>query len=100
MIFPGSVQKIISTYKILGLVPLDKTLHVLIGAIVTIILRYRHISIVKILITLSVLELIKEFHDSFVLNASIVEESVDFICTLSYPLLLLFVIKVKNKYLD
>lgn len=97
MIFPKAVQTIISNYKIAGFIPLDKVLHFLVGMLVTIILRTKKVKISRIMILLITLEVIKEVHDSYTLNSSLLEEFLDFFCTLSYPLLLFIVIKSKQK---
>lgn len=97
MIFPNAVQTVISTYKIGGIIPLDKTLHFTVGMLVTIILRIKKIHIKKIFIFLASIEFIKEIHDSFTLNSSFFEEFLDMFWTLAYPLLLLIVIKSKKK---
>lgn len=81
---------------IFGVIPLDKVLHFLIGMLITIVLRWRKVSINKILLLIFILELIKETHDSFVLNNTMEEHILDALVTFLYPALIWVIIKIKS----
>ena len=100
MLFPMAVQNIISTYQILGFIPLDKALHFLIGLIITIIMRWRKVRFRYVFLVIVSLEVFKEIHDSYVLGSTWLEHELDFIATLAYPSLLLITVWIKKKSLQ
>lgn len=93
--FPAELQYLISNYLIFGFLPLDKVLHVVAGAVLTILLRLFGLKLGKIFLIIGVIAAAKEYHDSFVLNNSPLEHLVDFLVTFLYPALLGVVQKVK-----
>lgn len=94
--FPKEIQYVISNYQIFGVIPLDKTLHFLVGAIITVVLRWRKVSIQNTFIILAFIEITKEIIDSKTLQSSIHEEVMDFIATFIYPAILYCVIAFKK----
>lgn len=94
--FPPEIQKIISSYLILGFLPLDKFLHFMVGVIVTILLRLFKIRMSIVFSATLILALGKECIDFYVLNNTFWEQFLDIGVTLIYPLLLWGVIKIKS----
>jgi len=94
--FPAKLQFFISNHLIFGFIPLDKVLHVVTGALLTIILRLFRVTLGKIFIAIGVIAFAKEYHDSFVLNNSPLEHVVDFAVTFLYPVLLGLVLRVRG----
>lgn len=97
MIFPPHVQKFISTYQILGVVPLDKTLHFLVGAVVTIVGLKLKLSFAKTMLILLVLAVIKETIDLNTLTNTSLEVTLDVLVTFLYPGILFVVRMLKEK---
>lgn len=93
----NNLLRFISSYNILGFIPLDKLLHVIFGLIFTISLLRRKISLTKVFLWLAILEGVKEFYDSFVLNSKLIEHVLDFIATFTYPVMILIVRLIKRK---
>lgn len=94
--FPRHIQYLISNYNIFGFIPLDKTLHFVIGTLITIILRLFKIRMRFIFLFIIVIELIKEFIDYKTLNSTLSEQIIDALITLTYPIILILVIKLKE----
>jgi hypothetical protein len=80
----------------LGVIPLDKLLHFLVGAIVAIGLRLSGRSVGSVLSVVAMLAIAKEVNDSFTLNNSIVENGLDIIVTLAYPILIYGIHRIKK----
>ena len=95
-LFPKDIQKVISTYKIFDFIPLDKTLHVIVGMIVTISMRSFGLKMRWIFLCLVILEIIKESIDNTAMTATTEEHLLDVLATVIYPLILLIVIAVKK----
>jgi len=88
----------ISNTKIAGFIPLDLTLHFLIGAIITIIGLKKKFSLKSILIFLFILATLKEINDYFFhFKADWREYAGDFLVTFIYPLLIYLIRKIKPK---
>jgi hypothetical protein len=86
--FPKHVQHFISNYQILGIIPLDKVLHVVIGAIITICLRAFKFRLRYVGLVLGGLCVVKEVIDLNTLNSSVIESIMDTLATFVYPVLL------------
>ncbi len=97
MTFPPEIQRIISTYLVFGFIPLDKLLHFLVGAIVAIGLRLSGRSFRSVFIVVAILAIAKEVNDSFILNNSIIENGLDIIVTLAYPILIYGIDRIKKR---
>lgn len=95
--FPTQIQSIISSYKILGFVPLDKTLHFIVGMIITIIMRKFKVRMLFIFLILAAVELFKEFNDYYVLNSTLAEQIIDALATFIYPIMIMIIIKLKAR---
>lgn len=96
--FPIHIQKIISTYQILGIIPLDKFLHFIVGMIVTLALKYTKFSFKTTFIIIFGLCVLKEIIDYGTLQSSILESIADTVVTFIYPLMLLGIEWLKRKY--
>ena len=96
LLFSPEVQQFISKYHILGFIPLDKTLHFLIGALITIIMRWGRVKMRFIFLVLLILGIAKEINDYGVLNHSWGEQFLDVGVSFIYPLVLLGIIKIKS----
>jgi len=76
----------ISDIVIFGPVTLDLILHFIIGALITIILlKYTKLEFFKIFLIVLLLELFKEFCDSFILTSTLKGHLVDIFATMIYP---------------
>lgn len=95
--FPQNVQKIISSYQILGIIPLDKVLHFIVGMILTIVMRKMNFRFRWVFGILVMLEAVKEFIDSYAYSSTLEEHLLDALATLSYPTIILIVIYIKKK---
>ena len=96
-LFPRPIQDVISNYKILGIFPLDKILHVVAGMIITIVMRSFGLRMRWVILCLVILEIIKESIDSTVYTATGSEHAMDILATFAYPLLLFVIIQIKKK---
>ncbi len=94
--FPAKVQFLISNYLIFGLIPLDRTLHFVVGMIISIIMREKKQSFKKIFIVIGVLELIKEVIDIRTLNHKFTDTIWDAAVTFAYPLILIGTMQLKE----
>jgi hypothetical protein len=98
--FPPEIQKIISTYQIFGFIPLDKVLHVLVGMIITIVLRTFKIRMGLVFTIVFLLAVAKEINDTFVLNNTMEEHILDILVSIAYPLILWVAIIFKERTQD
>lgn len=94
--FSPEIQHIISNYQILGVIPLDKALHFIVGAVLTIILRWMRVSMRTVFIVIGVIAVGKEVNDYFVLNNSYGEQILDIGVTFIYPMLIWGVLKLNK----
>ncbi|HXH73682.1 MAG TPA: hypothetical protein VNJ08_01860 [Bacteriovoracaceae bacterium] len=97
VLFSEDTQKFISNYMVMGLVPLDKVLHFLVGLIITLVMRFLSFKMKYVFLLLAALEIIKEFNDYAVLNSSRLEQVYDIVATFLYPLILLGVLRFKER---
>ncbi len=86
--FPREVQKIISSYQIFGVIPLDKTLHFALGLVVTLVGVRLGVRLRWIFLALLVAGAVKEYFDTFVYTSHWVEHGLDILAGLSYVVLL------------
>ena len=86
--FPREVQQIISSYQIFGLVPLDKTLHFLVGAAVTVVAARLGLRLRWVFLLLLVLGGVKEYLDSFAYTSHWREHTLDILAGLAYVIVL------------
>jgi hypothetical protein len=98
--FPPEIQKIISTYQIFGFIPLDKVLHVLVGMIITIVLRTFKLRMGLVFTIVFLLAVAKEINDTFVLNNTMEEHILDILVSIAYPLILWVAIIFKERTQD
>jgi hypothetical protein len=98
--FPPEIQKIISTYQIFGFIPLDKVLHVLVGMIITIVLRTFKLRMGLVFTIVFLLAVAKEINDTFVLNNTMEEHILDILVSIAYPLILWVAIIFKDRTQD
>ena len=96
MLFPPHVQKFISGYRIFGVLPLDKTLHFVIGMGLTILLKKLGMRLRYVFLTVLVIEILKEISDKDVIGNTPEEHAWDILATMLYPLLLIAVWVVKK----
>jgi hypothetical protein len=94
--FPPEIQRIISTYLILGVIPLDKVLHLVVGAAAAIALRGAGRSFRTVFLLTAGLALGKEAIDAFTLNSSLAEQGLDVAVTLAYPTLMYGIHRLKG----
>lgn len=90
------VFRFISSYMIAGILPLDKLLHFLFGLIITVILLKKKYTLKSVFILLLILELSKEYYDSYVMTNTLVENILDFLTTFIYPVIIYLVRKFKS----
>ena len=95
--FPRDIQKFISAYQIFGLIPLDKTLHLFIGMLITILMRLFNQNMKRVLGVLLVIVITKEIIDLNTLQSSILETFWDALVTFIYPVIILIVIEIKKR---
>lgn len=94
----GKIQGFISTYQIFGLIPLDLTLHFIIGMLWTIIGLKRNISFGKLAIGLALIALGKEANDYFFhYKTHWSEYASDFAVTMLYLVIVYLVRKTKKR---
>lgn len=98
--FPNHIQKIISTYQIMGFLPLDKFLHFLVGLIITIALRYSKFSFKTIFFVILVMCIVKEIVDYGTIQSSVAESIADTVVSFLYPLLLWGAVWLKRKWAE
>lgn len=83
--------------KIAEVIPVDKTLHVLVGyALMIIILKKTKSSFPLALGAVALLALVKELLDSRVLNYTFEEGLIDFLASVAIPVLLLGIRRLKT----
>jgi hypothetical protein len=91
------VLQFISTYKIVGIIPLDLVAHFLVGMVWTIIGLKKDLSFKVVCTGLFLIALLKEVYDySFVYVTHWTEYASDFAITLLYIVVLFFVRKLKK----
>lgn len=96
--FPAHIQKIISSYYVLGFLPLDKVLHFAVGVLITLLLRWRNIRMPVIFSATIALAIAKEVIDSFVLNNSLSEHVIDILVTIIYPTMVWGILVIQQKH--
>tara|TARA_R110002072_G_scaffold276051_2_gene437699 strand:- start:40994 stop:41299 length:306 start_codon:yes stop_codon:yes gene_type:complete len=93
----GQLMRYISSEKIAGVLPLDWVLHFFLGAIFTIILLKFRIRFLFVILTLAILEIIKEIFDFRSMTATYTEAILDFVVTMTFPVLLYVTRLIKEK---
>lgn len=80
--------RVISKTYLFDTIRLDLLLHFILGIILTLLIRKWKKSPLFALALVLFIQLIKEYYDSFTLNASLSESVLDTVVTISYPLTL------------
>ena len=87
----------ISKTKLFGWLPLDYLLHFVVGIILMVIFTKVMKSVFKAFLLLLTIQVLKEILDSFSLTATWQEALTDTALTLSYPVLVIFIVLLKRK---
>lgn len=87
---------LISKTTIMGVVPLDTTLHIIVGFLITFIGLKMKISFLKVFIFLLILESIKAVSAAMTIDHDIFHGMKEFFATFTYPAMLWGVRKLKN----
>lgn len=87
--------KLSKTY-LFGLIPVDGLLHFAIGLILTLVLRKKGLSPIMTVTLIALIQLLKEFLDSFSMTATFEEALKDTVITLIFPVLNLILFYVKR----
>ncbi|GAB4011672.1 MAG: hypothetical protein Fur0010_06470 [Bdellovibrio sp.] len=88
----------ISKNDLFGVLPLDILFHYIIGVILTIgLLKAVKNNLILALIGLLIIELLKEYYDSFTMTASLGESLKDIFVTLIHPIMLIIIRKLTKK---
>lgn len=94
--FPNKIQYFISNYYIFDIFPLDKTLHIIIGAILTIVLRKFGLRMKHVFAILAILCIVKELIDSKTIGSTFSESITDIVVSFFYPIIVVIIIKLKS----
>jgi hypothetical protein len=97
MRLPPEWQHIVSNYQVLGVIPLDKLLHVLVGILLTLVVRRLGKGLRAATLLVAGVALAKEVNDFFVLNSSLGEQLLDILATVAYPLLVWSVASIRRR---
>lgn len=95
--FTNFTREMSSTYILSGLIRLDLLLHFIMGVFLTLIIRKWKKSPIFGLSLVLLIQLIKEYYDSFNMQASLEEAFIDTIVTIAYPLILVLLNVVIKK---
>ena len=88
----------ISSTKIFGVIPLDRTLHFLIGALITIICLKKNFKLRTIFLLLFVIATLKEINDYFFhFKADWKEYAGDFLITFTYLFFVYLIREIKKR---
>ena len=88
---------LISKTYILGVIPLDTTLHIVVGFLITFIGLRMGYKFWKVFLFLFVLESIKAIHASFTIDHDILHGLKEFFATFIYPAWVYLVRRIKEK---
>ena len=97
MKFLTQAFRYISTTKIFGLIPLDSVLHVVVGAILTILLIKLKIRYIYIFLILLIISVIKEIYDYPTMTFSYREAFIDTALTYAYFCIHIIIKKIRRR---